>query len=76
MMMSKIDQLKTIQNMPLTAAYWMGRRDASAKTLKETLSWCTVDDLHSCQAYAEILEAEYAELDKHNDNFAHEMGWI
>lgn len=72
-MMSKIDQLKTIQDMPLTAAYWMGRRDAHANEIEEIKEHHTVAGLGECKH--ELADQLWL-FDQANDNFAHEMGWI
>lgn len=72
-MMSKIDQLKTIQDMPLTAAYWMGRRDALITERDEEMKTYTVGRLPN---FEQGLEALFLDIDQYNDNFAGEMGWI
>lgn len=72
-MMSKIDQLKAIQEMPLTAAYWMGHRDALGMELEEKMASFTIDRLPN---FERGIEALFLDFDQYNDNFAHEMGWI
>ena len=72
-MMSKIEQLKAIQDMPLTAAYWMGRRDAYAEDIEKIKEQHTVAGLDKCKY--ELANSLWL-FDQANDNFAHEMGWV
>lgn len=65
--------LKAIQEMPLNAAYWMGRRDAYAAMIKESMESYTTGGLAKCESE---LKSLYWWFDLANDNFAHEMGWI
>lgn len=70
--MTKAEQLKAIQDMPLTAAHWMGRRDAYIHELEDVMKNYTVRDLDKCKYKLRDLNWR---IDQCNDNFCAEMGW-
>lgn len=71
-MMTRAEQLKTIQEMPLVAAYWMGRRDAHIQDLEKFMANHTSEDFSRCENDLAILTWH---IDQCNENFGAEMGW-
>lgn len=64
--------LKAIQEMPLTAAYYMGKRDAYKKELEDELNLAKVKPT---SAQIGRIKAYYLLVDAFDEQFAIEMGW-
>lgn len=62
--------LNAIKEMPLTAAYYMGKRDAYKKELEDQMAKvkATPDQIGRIKAY-------YLLMDACDERFAIEMGW-
>lgn len=65
--------LKAIQEMPLTAAYYAGKRDAYKKELDDELNLAKVKPT---SAQIGRIKAYCLLMDACDERFAIEMGWV
>lgn len=65
--------LNAIKEMPLTAAYYMGKRDAYKRELKDTMS---IAKVKATPNQIGRIKVYYLLMDAYDERFAIEMGWI
>lgn len=65
--------LKTIAEMPSSAAYFMGKRDQCENEIERKLN--TPISKLTLDLFLEIVVC-YIRMDTNNDNFVKEMGWM
>ena len=65
--------LKAIQEMPLTAAYYAGKRDAYKKELEDTMS---IAKVKATPEQIGMIKVYYLLMDAYDERFAIEMGWV
>ena len=67
------NMLNAIKDMPLSAAYYMGKRDAYRKELADTLAIAKVKTSPSLIGRIKVY---YLLADMFDERFAEEMGWV
>ena len=67
------NMLNAIKDMPLMAAYYMGKRDANRKELADTLS---IAKVKTSPVLIGRIKAYYLLADMYDEQFAEEMGWL
>ena len=67
------NMLNAIKDMPLKAAYYMGKRDAYRKELADTLS---IAKVKTSSVLIGRIKVYYLLADMYDEQFAEEMGWV
>ena len=67
------NMLNAIKDMPLKAAYYMGKRDAYRKELADTLS---IAKVKTSPVLIRRIKAYYLLADMYDEQFSEEMGWF
>lgn len=67
------NMLNAIKDMPLKAAYYMGKRDAYRKELADTLS---IAKVKTSPVLIRRIKAYYLLADMYDEQFSEEMGWV
>ncbi|HJF09751.1 MAG TPA: hypothetical protein K8V23_02980 [Lactobacillus crispatus] len=67
------NMLNAIKDMPLKAAYYMGKRDAYRKELADTLS---IAKVKTSPVLIGRIKVYYLLADMYDEQFAEEMGWV